>query len=306
LKKFTKAVEQEMRKGFFSRIRGGEDDVVAEMVALGIDLDGEFKGNTALTLAASHANLLECKALVNAGANVNVANARGKTPLHCAVQREDAVLVQFLLESGADVHARDEYGCTAFADAVIFNSLPICEMLVGAGSRVDERNNSGYTPLHHAAMGCMGEEALETCQWLLGRGASPHSQTKFGNSALHWAALAGHVETCRVLVRSGASPSQPSTPTVDRKSSGPLLTPFQYAVSKGKTEIVRFFVKECGEDLAQRTENGRTLAQVALADAETRDLLRSLKTELAVSQSCSGMSEVREHYTARMPERTML
>lgn len=70
--------------------------------------------------------------LVNAGANVNLPNAGGRTPLHNAAGWCNVDIVNLLLENGADVRAVDGKGtnvidtvCTAPADRrdIVLNAL---------------------------------------------------------------------------------------------------------------------------------------------------------------------------------------
>lgn len=57
------------------------------------------------------------KALLEAGAEVNIAQHGGWTPLHQAAAHGDAVLVDLLLNYGADFHAQSEDGRTPAAMA---------------------------------------------------------------------------------------------------------------------------------------------------------------------------------------------
>lgn len=89
--------------------------------------------------------------------------------------------------------------------------------------------------------------------------------------------LAKTREVCEVLLALGADPD-----FVPDNPSASYLTPFQYAVSKNRVEIVKVMVLECGCDLSQRTIRGRTIAQLASPHAEMKTLLMALRTELAV------------------------
>jgi ankyrin repeat protein len=90
----------------------------------------------------------------------------------------------------------------------------------------------------------------------------------------------GHDAALLTLLRHGASPASLETDT---------LTPFQACVAAGLDRTVDYFVREGGEDLAQRSSTGRSLAQLAKIDS-TRQLLKSLKTELAIKHAMDGQA----------------
>ena len=59
------------------------------------------------------------RAMIQAGADVNAQNKEGKTALMMAVHHGDAEAVRILLEAGADVNAKDKEGRTALQDPKI-------------------------------------------------------------------------------------------------------------------------------------------------------------------------------------------
>ena len=82
--------------------------------------------------------------LVEMGADVNKASARGVTPLMRAVSRNDETLVRFYLEQGADVKAADASGNTALHGA---RSAAMVNMLCSAGADATAVNARGETAL---------------------------------------------------------------------------------------------------------------------------------------------------------------
>lgn len=88
--------------------------------------------------AATAARLLE------AGADVNQASARGVTPLMRAVARNDEEMVRFLIDNGADVRAADLAGNTALHAA---RSAAIVQALCHAGADATAVNARGETAL---------------------------------------------------------------------------------------------------------------------------------------------------------------
>jgi ankyrin repeat protein len=76
------------------------------------------------------------KALLDAGASVNVSEARGLTPLMLAVatDRQNLDIIRMLIAQGADLNARNKDGETALDLARKFHSKPVIEILRRAGA----------------------------------------------------------------------------------------------------------------------------------------------------------------------------
>lgn len=129
----------------------------------GADLEkGTIKGYTALELALSDAKFFAAKALIDAGAKVNVANGPEKlTPLMvCATQLQPQqrlnqlargptplALAEELIKRGADVNAASTDGVTALMIAAGQNNAPMIGLLLRSGADPKMRSSSGKTAL---------------------------------------------------------------------------------------------------------------------------------------------------------------
>lgn len=80
------------------------------------------------TVLSDGAMLLQAKALIEAGIDVNKAGDLGYTPVHVACMQGNAKMVQLLIESGADLFALSE-GDSPFATARLSGHDNICELL---------------------------------------------------------------------------------------------------------------------------------------------------------------------------------
>jgi ankyrin repeat protein len=246
------------------------------------NVNGEVRGVPAIVTAVKGRVWESCEKLIDAGADVNATVPDGSTALHAAVLFGGVEFAKGLIERGADVHVADRNGYTALHRAASAGDVEFCEVLINSGARVNECNGIGSTPLHSAA----SEGHALACALLIEYDADPSRQNQWGETPLHLAARRGHLLACRFLAERGASPSESSLPT--KRSTGgsqDRLTPFQDAVRMGKIDVVRYFVEECGQDLAQRTEGGRTMAQVGASQPLMRDFLRSMKAELAIARA---------------------
>jgi ankyrin repeat protein len=87
--------------------------------------------------------------LLNANADVNLADAKGETPLMVAAQAGRMEYVLALLDKGAEVSTSDPDGNTALYYAIFEGYDDIAKHLIQAGTKVYGLNN-GYTLLHWA------------------------------------------------------------------------------------------------------------------------------------------------------------
>ena len=120
-----------------------------------------FEGATPLALAAEVNSLDVIKALVEGGADPNIATEKGTTPLILAAggatdeQRprspeERALAVhtaRFLVEHGADVNAAGDFGWTAIHVAAYQGLNDVVEYLAGKGGKLNTKDELGQTPL---------------------------------------------------------------------------------------------------------------------------------------------------------------
>ena len=94
--------------------------------------------------------------LINAGANLNLQDRRGRTPLHCAGRagwnpgRDAVPILVRLVEAGADLNLADENNDSAIHIGAS-NARLLRLILERGGIRVDKCNSDGTTALHMAA-----------------------------------------------------------------------------------------------------------------------------------------------------------
>ena len=72
-------------------------------------------GNSPLKIASVRGNVVLVKALLNAGAEVNMENEDQYTALHHAVSQGHVEIVEVLLVNGANPKLKDRYGNTCFS-----------------------------------------------------------------------------------------------------------------------------------------------------------------------------------------------
>jgi ankyrin repeat protein len=126
--------------------RGCRDAGVFNMLVnvCGIDLETRDRcGQTCLGSAAAWGNVVALRCLLNAGAEVNVAEKGGETPLHWAYKHDCAVM---LIAAGANVCSRDNIGRTALHRVMLaWNGLTAVHSLLAAGADLNATDNAGET-----------------------------------------------------------------------------------------------------------------------------------------------------------------
>jgi ankyrin repeat protein len=262
-------------------------DALAYRIAAGMDVKqrmGHYEEGYPLRLAAINGNAEACRLLLLAGANPNVAKGGWTSPL-CEVigerelqrLRKEQVMPDSVMREVFSVlvsHGTDPNGCQG----------PEGEM------------RSFESPLYLAA--AAGDH--EAVRALVELGANVNIIMKHSRTDAAMRHITEYTTTLDIMRHEGywvaASPDHPMMATLLRLGADDAClandkagrTPFQEAVVVGRDKVVEYYVKERGEDIAQRV-NGRTLAQMA-REASTRVLLKSLKTELAVQHAVGAQS----------------
>jgi TonB family protein len=124
----------------------------------------------------------------------------GRTPLLVATHSRDVQLVKTLLQGGAQVGLADAKGTTALMVACANGDLETARALIDAGADVNAGLKEGNTCLHSAAI----HDSVELVELLLSQGANltPLVSGKF--KPLEMALLAGAGASARLLAAKGA------------------------------------------------------------------------------------------------------
>jgi ankyrin len=219
--------------------------------------------------------------LLDAGANVKIANRYGVTPLHVATSNGNSAVVARLLRAGADPEAKDASGETLLimavragsldsvaslvergasvnaADsttkqtplmwAVRSNNVPAAKLLIEHGAQVDAATRVGATPPWTAPNAGGGSHGLGIIRggWPErgSRAAVPGAMT-----ALLYAARDGHLQLARLLLDARAD--------VNRAEAN-AISPLLMAITNDHMDVARLLV-ERGADVNAADFWGRT------------------------------------------------
>ncbi|HWN66011.1 MAG TPA: ankyrin repeat domain-containing protein [Haliangium sp.] len=169
--------------------RYGHVSAIERLLAAGAQVDELLPDErwTPLLVACMENQPDAAKALLAAGASVEVRDRNGNTALHWAVFGSRPKEVHVYMELGGE---HDTY-------FVPQTSAPILEMLLARRAPVDATDNEGRTPLHQAVL----FEASSAVDALLTAGASRTARDREGKTPLELARARGHEGIARRLER---------------------------------------------------------------------------------------------------------
>jgi ankyrin len=158
-----------------------------------------FGGLTPLLFAAREGCIDCARALVEAGADIDLSDPKGVTPLFLAIDNLHFDLAKFLIEAGANPNKWDWWGRTPLYSAVDLNTLP-------HGGRPDRPSVDVTT-------------SLDIIEMLLAAGAFPNVQLKLYAPWRH----IGDDRGCDSMLTTGATPLLRAAKTFDADAIGLLI-----------------------------------------------------------------------------------
>lgn len=159
----------------------------------------EREGVHAKLLADQSALLMEIKALVERGADINAKldNDKQRTGLFRAATLGSVDLLKLLIDKGASINVADSDGNTPLMAAAKNGLTDVCKALINKGADIDARDTRNNTPLIWAA----AKGHTEICRLLIDEGTELYAQSNNGYNPLVWAALGGYTDPCKILLR---------------------------------------------------------------------------------------------------------
>ena len=103
--------------------------------------------DTPLCNAAIRGDEAVVRALIEAGADVNLARDIGATPLYIAAQKGHEAVVRALIEAGADVNKARDTGATPLFTAAEKGHEAVVRVLIETGADINKARDKGETPL---------------------------------------------------------------------------------------------------------------------------------------------------------------
>ena len=206
------------------------------------------RGRTAV-MAATHANQVETvRALINAGADINIRDNRLDNPFLYASAEGLFEIVKLTIDANADTRLTNRFGGTALIPAAERGHVEIVqELLTRTDVDVNHINNLGWTALLEAIiLSDGGERHQQIVQLLVDHGANINIPDKNGVTPLEHARARGF----RVIEQILLAAEQARGEQVIR------------AAEQGDTESVTKLLAQ-GASVEMQDENGRTALIIA-------------------------------------------
>ena len=158
-------------------------------------------GDTSLTIAVRQDKEAAGVLLLNRGADIFAANAKGESPLYLTFpspERRTSQIKQWMLTSQT-LSARDGLGNTALHYAAQWRFDSWIPPIIQMGAETESANATGETPLFSAVK----QDSPSTIKVLIDNGASLQARDTLGNSALHAAVRWNAIHSAEMLLDMG-------------------------------------------------------------------------------------------------------
>ena len=252
--------------------------------ALLLVLSARTIADATLVEAAKSGDAAAVKALLQAKADGNSAEADGTTALHWAVRRGDLATVDLLLMAGAKASTANRYGVTPLYLASANGDAVTVARLLDAGADPNTSLPDGETVLMTAAR--TGNVAV--IKALVARGANVRArERRKGQDALMWAAAENNAAAVTALIEAGADR--------DSRSNGGAFTPFLFAVRGGHLDSSRALL-DAGVDVNQPLSDGTSPLVLAVINAHYE--LAGLLLERGANPNADAQGWTALHQTA--------
>ncbi|XP_026903323.1 rabankyrin-5 isoform X1 [Acinonyx jubatus] len=236
------------------------------------------------------------EALLQAGANPNMQDSKGRTPLHlCIMARNELVFSQLLQCKRLDLELKDHEGSTALWLAVQYVTVspdhsvnPFEDLPVLNGTSFDENSfaarliqRGSNTNAPDAATGnCLLQRAAEAgneaaALFLATSGAHVNHRNKWGETPLHTACRHGLASLTAELLQQGANPNLQTEEAASPAGSGDgvyLQTPLHMAIAYNHPDVVSVILEQKANAL-HATNNLQIIPDFSLKDSRDQTVL---------------------------------
>ncbi|MGV3592141.1 MAG: ankyrin repeat domain-containing protein [Gammaproteobacteria bacterium] len=197
----------------------------------------------------------------------------GSTALQWAVYEGDVERAQELIDAGADVTLANNYGANAMQLAAEVANVEMLKLLLDAGADADSPNPEGQTALMLVAR----TGNVEAAELLVAHGATVDAREGWGQqTALMWASARRHPQMMEFLISKGADvdaqsiardyPRHVTKEGRAKNLDAGGLTPLMYAIRENCLSCVQVLIQH-GVDLNKPDPEGVSPLTLALINA---------------------------------------
>jgi ankyrin repeat protein len=256
--------------------RKGHDAVVETLLDAGAPIDAKAGDNATPLHYAARQKGSTVRLLTARNANLEIVDWKGRTALHIAAEKKNAAIFQHLLEKGADINAGPQslFGTPLHLASRWGDNNPIVSLILATAEvKVDKTASGGNTPLHLAALW----SHLANAKLLIKHEANIEARNNEGRTPLHFAVEGASPyratpekakELVRMLIRLGADVN-----ATDNSGSTPLHLA---AEEEKKTEVIQGLLEQ-GAEINQTNKNGYTPLHLAAKEKRLENIQLLIK-----------------------------
>jgi len=222
----------------------------------GANVEGVENGEDPLQYALDRLNADAIELLLNAGADPNAPDKKGRTPLYIAIEEQKIGLARLLVEKGGNAgFVSSTWKLTPVQLAIDLKNLDMLSLLIVNGAPVDVETDFDKIPLAMAI-----RAGAPFVSYILQSGNVNLSTTdEDGNTFLHFAAIyENNGRIARELIDHGIN-----IDSVNNEGQ----TPLHVAASKGNNEVVKILVS-LGADINAKDTDGNTPLMLSKGEIE--------------------------------------
>ena len=181
-------------------------EMILSIIEHGANVNAANNQNfTALKMACVKRNIDAVSVLLNAGADVNMADAAGDTCLHEAITGNfSREMLKAIVDNSANVNATNKWNETALELALMEGNVDAINILLNVLDEPNSADPDGETYLHNAVrMGC----SAKAFQAIIDHGADVNAINKWNQTALALASMEKNIDAINILLNAGADPN---------------------------------------------------------------------------------------------------
>ena len=241
---------------FHHSAKNGSYELIKLFIDKGTDaLLKTKKGRNCLHIATIYGHLNLCKILIKKHKfDVNVSNNMGWRALHYSALNGSYQLIQLFIKKGTNILLTTKDGDNCLHIAAANGHLSLCKTLIKKYKfDADISNNMGWAALHHSAK----NGSYELIKFFMDKGTDALLKTKNGWNCLHIAAIYGHLNLCKTLIKKH---------DFDKDMTNNYgWTALHESAKNGSYELMKLFFDK-GTDILLQTKDGENCLQIAAAN----------------------------------------
>ena len=213
-----------------------------------------------------------CKTFLKAyNFDINLADDFGRTALHYVVANGHKELFEFFISKGSDIYRKTKENTNCLHIAASGGHVDICkEILRTYEFDINAANDNGWTALHCG----LHNGNFELFQLLIENKSDIYSTSKDNTNCLHIAALGGHIDICKEILR---------TYEFDINAANDNgWTALHYGLCNGNFELFQLLI-ENKSDIYSTSKDNTNCLHIAVSEGHIdicKEILKTYKIDI--------------------------